>query len=59
MEKTLQQLADLFGCSAEDFRGQTLRSLFLSAERYCGSVRVFWGLWSETQLDTVIDKSLC
>jgi hypothetical protein len=55
MRQTLQQIADLFGCSVEEFSGSTLRQLFLDAERYCGSVRVFWGLWTESQLDSIID----
>lgn len=51
MHEALQQLADFWCCDISDFTGQTLRSLFESAEN--DHATVFWGCWTDAELDTV------
>lgn len=42
------------GCQLRDLRGRTLRSLFEAAE--ADGARVYWGLWGDIELDTVIGR---
>ena len=50
--RSAKQVLSLCGEPLAAARGCTLRELFVSADH--GSVRVFWGLWSVTELDIVI-----
>jgi hypothetical protein len=58
MKKSIAQaindLADLWSCSTAEFNGATLRGLFTDADKTPGC-NVYWGMWTEAELDTVID----
>ena len=53
VEKTLNELAELFGCDKSDFSGDKLGELLKDAERY--GATVFWGCFSDEKLGMIID----
>lgn len=54
IEATVAHVAEMFGFAPHELGGATLREVFTDAERY--GVSVFWGLWTERDLDTVIGR---
>ena len=50
--RTASEVADYFGCWLRELRGQTLEEILRSAEKE--GARVYWGCWTESDLDMVI-----
>jgi hypothetical protein len=51
---TVEQVASLFGCDEVELKGETFRNLFDSIEKQYPWVNVYWGCWSDSELDAVI-----
>lgn len=54
MRDTINQVTELNGCLPSDYKGITFRQLLEDAERNFSEVVVYWGCWTEKQLNTVI-----
>jgi len=48
-----QGIADVLDCTVGDLKGKTLKDSFSDCEK-CGGVTVYWGMWTEEELNTVI-----
>jgi len=52
IREALDQAAKFSGCYPEDFKGQTLEEVFRDCE--LGGAVVYWGLWNDAELQTII-----
>ena len=48
-----QGVADVLDCTTKDLKGKTLRDSFSDCENV-GGVTVYWGMWTEEELNTVL-----
>ena len=54
MIKSLKEYADYVGCDVQEFNGQTFYDVLDDAESESPNIRVFWGCWTDAELDTVV-----
>lgn len=54
IKQAVQRLADHWNCDVSGLAGQSLRQLFDAADSEPG-VYVYWGFWTDSELDTVIE----
>ena len=50
--EAVRQAADAACCDPSDFEGMTLGEVFHAVEE--GNVRIYWGFWTDLELDTII-----